>query len=504
MTNISWALPTDARCRRALLTAEDARALDRAAISAGIPEIDLMERAGAAVALEIRRRWPVTDVVMVAGPGNNGGDGFVAARLLRDAGWPVRLALLGDKTSLRGAAAIAASRWDGETVAAQPEVLNSAGLVVDALFGTGLTRPLEGGARAMVAAINARKATVIAVDLPSGIDADSGAVLGSAVQADLTVTFFRRKVGLALLPGRELAGEIVVAELDVPEAVFGSIATDLFLNGPELWAGRFPWPTPQGHKYTRGHAVILGGSAMTGAAKLAAHAAQRIGAGLVTIASDPSVAPIYTAFRPDLLIAPLDATDDFRGLLADLRRNAVLLGPGAGADARLAQAIAAALDAQVGLVLDADCFAILADRGNGLAARLGGGNVLLTPHEGEFARLFGSPAPRLEAARRAARESGATVLLKGADTIIAHPAGQAIINDNAPPDLATAGSGDALAGLAVGLMANRLLPFLAGAIAAWVHGAAAASFGPGLTASDIPDLVPRILTKLKKNDSEAQ
>jgi NAD(P)H-hydrate epimerase len=250
------------------------------------------------------------------------------------------------------------------------------------------------------------------------------------------------------------------------------------------------------HKYTRGHAVVLGGTQMTGAARLAAHAAQRIGAGLVTIAADSTVVPLYAAWRADLLVAPVDTPEGFRVLLADRRRNAVLLGPGSGADQRLASAIDAALDAEAGLVLDADSFQVLADRSNGLLSRLGP-RVLMTPHEGEFRRVFGEPAPRLAAALGAARTTGATIVLKGSDTIIAGPDGVAAVNTGAPPDLATAGSGDVLAGLAVGLLANRLPPMQAALIACWVHGRAASLFGSGLVAGDLPDLVPKVLAELR-------
>ena len=492
----NWALPGDASSRQALLDVAGARAIDRAAITAGTPEIDLMERAGAAVAASIVARWDPRPTRVLTGPGNNGGDGFVVARLLREAGWPVEIAGACDRDRLGGAARITADRWHGAIGALEPESLGDASLVVDALFGTGLARPLEGTLGATVAALNGRGLPVIAVDIPSGIDSDTGAILGEAVRADVTVTFFRRKPGHLLLPGRDLSGEIEVAELDVPDHVYASIPASIFANAPELWLDAFPWPNARSHKYTRGHVVVLGGTVLTGAARLAAHAAQRIGAGLVTIAADPAVTGLYAAWRADLMVTPIATPADFRSLLADRRRNAVLLGPGSGADSRLQAAIEAALDSGAGLVLDADCFAVLADQGNGLLAKLNG-RVLMTPHEGEFRRVFGEPQPRLTAAIKAARQTGAGIVLKGSDTIIAGPDGRAAINTGAPPDLATGGSGDVLAGLAVGLMANRLPPVLAGLIACWVHGRAAKLFGPGLIAGDLPDLVPRVLAELR-------
>jgi NAD(P)H-hydrate epimerase len=496
-----WTLPGDARSSSALLNVVSARAIDRAAIAAGTPELELMERAGAATAAAIRERWQPVPTLVLAGSGNNGGDGFVIARLLAEAGWPVRVACARDLKALSGSAQAMAKRWTGPVTTLEVKSLEGAGLVIDALFGTGLARPLEGEIRSVVGALNARDVPVVAVDIPSGIETDSGAVLGVAAQgvavrADLTVTFFRRKPGLVLMPGRAHAGEIVVSDLGVADAVYAKITVALFVNGPDLWRDAFPWPTAEGHKYTRGHVVILGGTEVTGAARLAAHAAQRIGAGLTTIAADPSVVPIYAAFRADLMVKPITGADGFRDLLSDKRLNAVLLGPGSGADDRLAGAIAAALDSEAALALDADCFRVLADRANGLVKRLNN-RVIMTPHEGEFSRVFGSPQPRLDAALRAARETGATMLLKGSDTVVAGPDGRAVINTEAPPDLATAGSGDVLAGLIVGLLANRLPPLLAGIIGCWIHGRAAASFGPGLLAGDIPDLVPRVLAELR-------
>jgi NAD(P)H-hydrate epimerase len=492
-----WSLPADARSAQALLDTASARAIDKAAIAAGTPEIDLMERAGTATADAIQDRWQPCRTLVLTGPGNNGGDGFVIARLLRERGWDVRVAGMKQPGQLTGAAAIAAGRWSGAIEPLAPDSLAGAQLVVDALFGIGLGRPLDGIVRAIVEALNETAVPVIAVDIASGVDSDTGALLGAAVDADLTVTFFRRKPGHLLLPGRDFAGEVVVSDLGVEAQVYASIPATIFANEPALWIDAFPWPSSGSHKYTRGHAVVLGGTKITGAARLAAHAAQRVGAGLVTIAADPSVATLYAAWRADLLVSTVATPQDFTDLLADRRLNAVLLGPGAGADARLEAAIATALDAEVGLLLDADAFRILAEP-NGLLGRLNA-RVLMTPHEGEFQRAFGPPSPRVAAVLKAAADTGATVLLKGSDTIIATPDGKLIVNTGAPPDLATAGSGDVLAGLAVGLLANRLPPTLAALMACWIHGKAASLFGPGLIAGDIPDIVPRILTILRNS-----
>lgn len=473
-----------------LLTVDQMYRADALAIAGGVPGAVLMEAAGWAVARAVRLEVGRCRVAVLCGPGNNGGDGFVAARLLARQGWPVRLALLGRLEDLRGDARLMAERWQGPVLPLEPGVLEGCGAVVDALFGAGLTRPLEGAALAMVAEIGRRRLPVIAVDVPSGLDGDSGAVLGAAAQAQATVTFFRKKPGHCLLPGRSLCGRVIVAEIGIPAAVLDDIRPALFENGPGLW--RLPRPAPDAHKYARGHVLVLGGDTMTGAARLAARAARRIGAGLVTIAAPPDALAVYLAGDPGAIVLP-DAP--FAALLADGRRNALLLGPGAGVGESLRAKILAALSTGRPTVLDADALTAFAADADTLFAKLSAA-VLLTPHDGEFRRLFGDiPGSRLQRARAAARRSGAVVLLKGGDTVVAHPDGRAAITTDAPASLATAGSGDVLAGMAVGLMAQGLDTFAAANAAAWLHGAAARQAGPGLIAEDLAEAVREVLAR---------
>ncbi len=477
-----------------LLTCAEMAAADRHAIAAGVPGLRLMEAAGTAVAREIVARFARGPVVVLCGPGNNGGDGFVVARHLRDAGWPVRVGLLGSPEALAGDAAAMALQWTGRVEPADPALLEGAPLVVDALFGAGLSRPIDGAALRLVEAMAGKR--VVAIDVPSGVSGDSGAVLGAAAHARLTVTFFRRKPGHLLLPGRALCGETVVAEIGIPDSALAEIGPACFVNSPDLWRAHYPVPAMDGHKYARGHVLVVGGATLTGAARLAARAAARVGAGLVTIAADPAAVPIYAADRACLMVQPMASLADFTALVGDARRNVVLLGPGNGADASCAARVRAALAARKACVLDADALTVFAEDPSDLFAHLNVGCVL-TPHDGEFKRLFPDIAgDRLVRARLAARRANAVVLLKGADTVVAHPDGRAAINSNAPPWLATAGAGDVLAGLIAGLLAQSMPPFEATCAAAYLHGAAATRFGPGLIADDLPEQLPPVLTAI--------
>ncbi len=493
--------------RNVLLTVEEMYRADRAAVAAGIASDVLMENAGAGMAREIMARWEPGRAAVLCGPGNNGGDGFVVARHLAEAGWEVRLGLLGAIERLAGVAARMAGRWQGEVLALATALLEGCDLVVDALFGAGLARALEGEVRTLVEAVNAAAAPAVAIDLPSGVDGDSGEVLGgevlgAAIEAALTVTFFRRKPGHLLLPGRGLAGEVVVVDIGIPEAALAELAPKQHENGPELWLAHYPWPRPEGHKYSRGHAVVVsGGAESTGAARLGARAALRVGAGLVTVASPPDALAINASQLTAVMTRAFAGAAGLGELLGDPRKNAVLLGPGNGVEPETRDNVLAALGLEQACVLDADALTVFADDPGALFSALRA-PCLLTPHDGEFARLCPELVGRgaggkLARARGAAEARGPGVLLKGPETFIAAPDGRAAINSNAPPELATAGSGDVLGGLALGLMGQGLAPFEAGCAAAGLHGAAAAEVGPGLIAEDLAEALPAVLRALR-------
>jgi ADP-dependent NAD(P)H-hydrate dehydratase / NAD(P)H-hydrate epimerase len=481
--------------RYALLTPQQMGAADRLTIAGGIPGITLMENAGRGVADAISRRWPLRPLVVLCGPGNNGGDGFVAARVLAERGWPVRVALLGPVAALRGDAAAAAARWRRAVEPLTPAALDGAALAVDGIFGAGLTRPVEGTARAVVEALGECGLAVVAIDVPSGVDGASGEVRGAAARAAATVTFFRKKPGHLLLPGRGYCGETVLVQIGIPNAVLDQIVPDTAADEPSWWLGGLPRPGLESHKYTRGHALVNGGALMTGAARLAARSAARLGAGLVTVAAPEAAFPVYAAALSGVIVHPAAGLDDFEALLADKRRNAVLIGPGAGVGAETRDRVLASLAAQKRIVLDADALTTFADDPRRLFSAIGSPCVM-TPHAGEFARLFDVAGSKPDRARRAARQSGAVIVLKGADTVIAAPDGRVAINANAPAELATAGSGDVLAGIVLGLLAQGMDPFTAAAAAVWLHGDAAGRIGPGLVADDLVEALAPALHDL--------
>jgi hydroxyethylthiazole kinase-like uncharacterized protein yjeF len=459
-----------------------------------------MEKAGFGVADTISRRWPAQPLVVLCGPGNNGGDGFVAARVLAERGWPVRVALLGEVAGLRGDAAEAAARWHGAVEPLAPATLDGARLAVDGIFGAGLTRPVEGVARAVIETLIERRLPVVAIDVPSGIDGARGQVRGVAPRAAATVTFFRKKPGHLLLPGRIHCGEIILVQIGISEAVLDRNEPDTAANDPQWWLAGFPRLSLESHKYTRGHALVGGGGMMTGAARLAARSAARTGAGLVTVAAPEAAFPIYAAALTGVIVHPVAGLDEFQALLADQRRNAVLIGPGAGVGAQTRDETLAILAAGKRAVLDADALTSFADDPGTLFSAIRSPCVM-TPHEGEFARLFDATGSKPERARRAARQSGAAVLLKGADTVIAAPDGRVAINANAPPELATAGSGDVLAGIVLGLLAQGMEPFAAAAAAVWMHGDAARRIGAGLVSEDLIEGLGPVLRDLLRGGS---
>ncbi|MGY3490033.1 hydroxyethylthiazole kinase-like uncharacterized protein yjeF [Bradyrhizobium sp. USDA 4011] len=489
-----------------VLTTTEMERADRLTIAAGTPGFALMMSAGQAVAeaaMDLVEQGPI---VVVAGRGNNGGDGFVAAAELAARGREVSVILLCERDSLQGDAALAAKGWKYPVLPFNPQALGKPALIIDALFGAGLNRPVKGDPLEMIAAINANGARVLAVDLPSGINGTSGAVMGAAVQATETVTFFRKKPAHLLLPGRMYCGRVRVADIGIAAQVLDEIKPLTTENLPQAWRWSFPVPRIDGHKYARGHAVVVSGDiASTGAARLAARAALRAGAGLVTLASPRDALAVNAAALTAVMVRAVDNPIQFAELLDDKRLNACVIGPGAGVSARTRDFVHTALSAQRHLVLDADALTSFAGSPDRLFEAIkasDGLGVVLTPHEGEFPRLFSDISnkhpgrSKLERVRAAAERSGAVVLLKGADTVIASPDGRATIAANAPPWLATAGAGDVLAGIIAGFLAQGVAAFEAASIGVWLHGEGASEAGPGLIAEDLTEVLPAVFRRL--------
>jgi len=486
-----------------LLTADEMSRADRLAVERGVPSETLMENAGRAVAEAVVRRFPDKECVAVlCGPGNNGGDGFVAARHLLEHGYKVRLGFDGDKERLPKDARAMAKRFTGAREPLRADILAGASVVVDALFGAGLARPIEGKLADLIAQTNDSGLPTIAVDVPSGIDGTTGEVRGTAIRAVATVTFFRRKPGHLLLPGRIYCGETSLADIGIPARILAEIKPNTFANEPGLWLAQFPWPKVEGHKYLRGHAVVVSGPAYsTGAARLGARGALRAGAGLVTVASPRDAVPINAAQLTAIMVREADDARGLKNLLADPRKNAVLLGPGLGVGERTKETVLAALGTGAAVVLDADALTSFAEEPERLFAAISSRSapVVMTPHDGEFARLFGDLAglPKLERARKAASRSAAVIVLKGPDTAVAAPDGKTSINATTSPWLATAGTGDVLGGMILGLLAQGMPGFEGASAAVWLHGAAAKAFGPGLIAEDLPEMLPKVLRELQ-------
>jgi hydroxyethylthiazole kinase-like uncharacterized protein yjeF len=457
--------------------------IDKAAPDHGVSLASLMENAGRAVARAVMRRYRPCHVLVLAGPGNNGGDGYVAARHLANAGWPAAVAALALPRP-GSAAARAAFLWQGLRAEFTSEAAARAGLVIDAVFGAGLTRDVPGNAAAVLRAAK----RIVAIDMPSGVDGATGLTRGDVARAECTITFVALKPGHLLYPGHELCGEIILADIGMPEAAFRAVTPRCFRNTPAcfrntpaLW--RLPREGAADHKYTRGHVTILSG-ALAGASVLAAMGARRAGAGLVTLAA---------AHPPEAPYGIMRRADRLEELIKDERRKVWLCGPGLDAE-QAGDALAQLIEAGKTIIADAGALTACADAPDRLR-----GTAVITPHAGEFARVFGKPDPdRLAAARVAAVNTGAVVVLKGADTIIAGPDGRAAINDHASPALATGGTGDTLAGIIAGLLGQGMPPFEAAAAAVWLHGEAGLQIGPGLIAEDIADHLPPAMAEARR------
>jgi len=484
-----------------ILTSEQMYRADLLAVKNGISSYQLMGNAGKCITREIIKKCRKGRALILCGRGNNGGDGFVVARLLSARGWPTQVGVLRSLKGIKNDALRASKEWKGTTfelsLTQLKKRIRGCSVVVDALFGIGLNRPVKENIKGLINVVNKSKIPCISIDIPSGIDADSGKMLGTAIRADATVSFFRPKLGHFLFPGREYTGNLTIADIGIPDSAIQKIKPTIFLNGPELWGKKFPWPSYRDHKYSRGHALIVGGEEMTGAARLAARACLRTGSGLVTIVANRSSSRIYKMEMPEILSVVADHVNDLKKVISDRRKNVFLIGPGIGVSGSTLKKVLLLLSKKRPCILDADAISAFSRSPTKLFKSVFP-RCVLTPHEGEFARLFPKIAKRKNINKvtkciLASSDANGIVLLKGPDTVISRPDGLSVVNCNAPPTLATAGSGDVLAGIITGLIAQGMDSFNASVAGAWIHGEAANLFGPGLVADDLPNLIPQVL-----------
>lgn len=465
-----------------LLTAEDVKEVEHAAIAVGISEQILMERAGEGVSEVILEKFSPCPVVVFCGFGKNGGDGKITARLLKEKGWPVEVVDLNDLPPL-------------EKI---ENLLSQTGLIVDALLGTGLSRPLDETLQMLVTMINGALKPIVSIDIPTGIDTTSGACCMAWIHATYTVTFFRARTGHYLLPGRDYRGELIVKDLGISDDLLPPIVPHL--NAPCLWNDFLTTPRSLDHKYDRGPCLIVATGCMPGAIRLASLAARRCGAGLVRVMCKREEYALFATTAWGEIITPVTSADEFLKWTEDQHFKALLWGSGTYPhDSTREQAITVLL-AKKPCVLDGGALSSFAGKASELTNHLHE-NVILTPHEGEFLRLFPHLAflkNKAEKALKAAAEVGVIIVLKGNDTVIASPQGELIINANAPTTLSTGGTGDVLAGLMVSLLAQGLPPLQAASAAVWIHGEAANHRGLGLIAEDLLPEIPSVLQELSR------
>ncbi|MFC3051140.1 NAD(P)H-hydrate dehydratase [Kordiimonas pumila] len=487
-----------------LLTPAEASAADAWAINSGVSGLDLMESAGRATA-EMLVEYIGTpletggEIIVLCGPGNNGGDGFVTARYLDDWGYPVRVIAVSSLDEMTSDAAEMAEIWRGQTDKIDAARLKNVSVVVDCLFGTGLSRPIEEPIADLINKVNALDAFKLAVDLPSGLDGVTGLPTGACFQADATVTFSYRKPAHLIAPGRFYCGgadHVHVADIGLPEESLSELDPQYFSNEPSLWGWCFPFQGPETHKYDRGHLLVLGGKEPTlGASRLASMAALRAGAGLVTLAAPSETYGVQAAALTDVMVRRFDSVFGFIGIMADHRIGTVILGPGSGISEKTVDMVQQAGRKERNMVLDADVLSSMIGRIE-IISDIKNCAVVLTPHEGEFIRLFPDldyKKDRLAAVRAAAKRACATVVLKGVSTVVADETGRVSIATNAPSWLAVGGTGDVLSGIIGSLLVQGMPAFEAASAAVWMHGEAGMKAGRGMIASDLVNAIPSIL-----------
>ena len=485
----------------AILSCKNHRDLDKKTIKKFISGYTLMENAGKVIFKIIKKKFKKQKKIKIlCGPGNNGGDGFVVAKLLKEDGYlNINLFCLVTKKKLKGDAKLAAKKFGDNFKSFSNFKISSNDVIIDGIFGSGLKKNISGNLKKIIEKINLKKPYCISIDVPSGINGDTGQVQGVAVKSNDTITFTRKKIGHLLSPGKEYCGNIIVTDIGVnlEKLLF---KPHIFENHPDNWKNKFPWPNQKSHKYTRGFTLIICGEKMTGASRLAARGVARIGCGLLCLGVPKKSFDIYSIENPIALIETVDDENDLNNLLKDKRINTILIGPGLGINKKKLKLILKIIKEKKRIVvLDADALKnnfkkiLLKNRTK----------IVITPHEGEFTQVLKdlnikNNKNKLSLAIKFVKKTKINLILKGNTTIICSQDGQISINTNSSPFLATGGSGDVLAGMITGLISQGMNIFEACCASVWIHGEIAKIKGPGLIAEDLPEMIPNVLKKLKK------
>ncbi len=498
-----------------LLNKETAYLIDKMAVDEGVSLSDLMETAGKRSAeIIINEIVPKIKnfnkkIYVICGPGNNGGDGFVVARYLKEEGISIRILSLNSEKELNNVVMQKLKDLDTELENIGEISFSEADVVVDAIFGVGINRPVNKNYVKVFREINKESKLIVSLDIPSGVDTDTGLLMPEAIKADHTITFVYPKLGHYLLPAKKYVGNIHVVDIGIPINVNSKIENGYMfhLNSPDYWISDFKWPAEDDHKYKRGHVLVQSGpESSTGAARLAAISALRIGAGAVTLSSSREALNVNATHLTSVMIKEINNSEEFFNFLDQKKINSLIIGPGCGVNQFTKELTLNALNYKISLILDADAISSFEEESVDFikALEYSKADVIITPHEGEFNKIFGNlKGSKIERTKSAAIKSKSTVILKGNDTVIASPDGEVIISDKTSPFLATAGSGDVLSGICGGLTAQGMKSFKAACAAQWIHSSIGLIAGPGLIAEDmisiikddVPDILMRIYTK---------
>jgi len=485
----------------AILSCKHHRDLDKKTIKKFLPGYKLMENAGGEIFKIIKKKFKKKNKIKIlCGPGNNGGDGFVVAKLLKENGYlNVDLFSLLAKKELKGDAKLAANNFNGKLKSFSNFKVSSDDLIIDGLFGSGLKKNISGNLKRIIEKINLKKPYCISIDIPSGINGDTGEIQGIAIQSKDTITFTRRKPGHLLTPGKEYCGNLITVDIGINLKNLG-FKPKIFENHPDNWKNNFPWPNQKSHKYTRGYSLIICGEKMTGASRLAARGAARIGCGLICLGVPRKAFNIYATENPIALIEKVEDEKDLNALFKDKRINTILIGPGLGiSHKKLKLILKTVKEKGRTIVLDADA---LKNNFKKIVSK-NKTRIVITPHQGEFSQVLKSlkiknTKNKFLSANGFVKKTKINLILKGNITIISSQDGRISINTNTSPFLATGGSGDVLAGMITGLIAQKMDIFNACCAAVWIHGEIGKLKGPGLIAEDLPEMIPKVLKKIKK------